>query len=267
MRANTVCFGNGWTCFCIQPQNWDPNLAKMLCGLLSGLKYPIASLRIEHRWHLASEVAGDGKDNWWALICQSPPLGPRSTQNCSCNGVGYIPAARLRLSKAWNGSYIYPKSREQGHQPVFFCVCQKGGMGGPSADGRLLLAYKADPILRNREGRLPSDLILCHDACVVKGCEAGDLMVTVRELIKSYRWYGSTIPLGWNVMPVLSCWILLEFWEFIYVPTPCVGALEDVKCSGIWETCLVDGLLAARPRLHCKLHFFFGIVASLTGGF
>ena len=37
---------------------------------------------------------------------------------------------------------------------------------------RLLLAYKADPILRNRQGLLPSDLIMCHQVpCVADGCE------------------------------------------------------------------------------------------------
>lgn len=43
----------------------------MPCGSLSGLKYPIASLRIEHRWHLASEVAGDGPIgvmSWQGLV-------------------------------------------------------------------------------------------------------------------------------------------------------------------------------------------------------
>lgn len=127
-------------------------------------------------------------------------------------------------------------------------------MGGSRVDGRLLLAYKADPILRNREGRLPSDLILCHDACVVEGCEAGDLMV-----IKSYRWYGSTIPSGWNIMPVLSCWILLEFWEFIYVPNPmcrCLAGCQMFECLRVLFN--VNGL-------HCKLQSFFGSLPVLLG--
>ena len=39
---------------------------------------------------------------------------------------------------------------------------------------RLLLAYKADPALRNCKGLLPSDLILCHTVpCAAADCEAG----------------------------------------------------------------------------------------------
>ena len=70
---------------------------------------------------------------------------------------------------------IFTQNQENKAISLFFILrLPERGMGGSRVDGRLLLAYKADPILRNREGRLPSDLILCHDACVVEGCEAGE---------------------------------------------------------------------------------------------
>lgn len=139
---------------------------------------------------------------------------------------------------------------------------------------RLLLAYKADPILRNRQGLLPSDLVVCHDIPCADGCEAPNCW---------WWWWLSTIsshyeryePL-WTMNFHYKFTILISHDEpcccplvstFLVAPQHRSAQPADRTAPGGRAPCDGQGLLPeARAAALPRCHRIRGSVLQICGG-
>eukprot|EP00435_Cladocopium_sp_Y103_P030476 s1393_g7.t1 len=95
------------------------------------------------------------------------------------------PPSSVKLSQLLIQSAADVNARDRdSNTPLHLCALSNEGIW----PARLLLAYKADPILRNRQGLLPSDLIMCHTVpCVADGCEVDRQRSVAKEFFRCHE--------------------------------------------------------------------------------
>lgn len=95
------------------------------------------------------------------------------------------PPSSVKLSQLLIQSAADVNARDRdSNTPLHLCALSNEGIW----PARLLLAYKADPILRNRQGLLPSDLIMCHQVpCVADGCEVDRQRSVAKEFFRCHE--------------------------------------------------------------------------------